>query len=107
MKISSLVSISLAGSILAACASLAPVASDRRADQRCDEAVSQAVSFGPGQARAIAESSVRQQEPDVRGYLVGAGVRRVRSAGKSVNCKPYALGYGLTQCVVVARYCGR
>lgn len=74
---------------------------------RCDEAVGQAVSFGRGQARVIAERSARQQVSDVRGYLLGTGISRVRPAGSEVTCRPYALGGGLTQCVAVLRFCGR
>lgn len=73
----------------------------------CDEAVGQAVSFGRGQARAIAGRSARQQISDVRGYLLGTGSSRVRPAGSQVTCRPYALGGGLTQCVAFLRFCGR
>ena len=75
--------------------------------QRCYEAVGQGTAFGKGHARAIAENDISQQASDARGYLVSSGIRRVRPAGQSLTCKPFALVGGMTQCTVVARYCGR
>lgn len=97
----------VAALLLAGCATLAPETSQNATTLRCDEAVGQGLSAGAGYARAIAESGVRYQVGDVRGYLLSAGLHRVRPAGKTVTCKPYLLGGGLTQCTVVARFCGR
>lgn len=74
---------------------------------KCDEAVGTGIGYGRGSARAVAESSARQQLGDVRGYLLASGASRVRPSGSEVTCRPYALGGGLTQCVSVVRLCGR
>ena len=99
----------LAASAIAAaagCATNAPTAS-HNPTFRCDEAVSQGTAFGRGQARAIAVNSLRYQVDDVRGYLLGQGLHRVRPAERSVTCSPSALGAGLVQCTAVTRFCGR
>lgn len=92
---------------LAGCATFAPEHAQSVAGSRCDEAVGQGVAFGRWHARAIADSHARVQTDDVRGFLLAAGLRHVRPAGRSASCAPYGLGAGLTQCTVIARYCGR
>ena len=94
--------------LLSGCATYSNNSSNNRASQiRCDEAVSQGVGFGHGQARAVAVSGLRNQLDDVRGYLVSQGVRRVRPTGKSVSCHSHPFGGGLVQCTAVTRFCGR
>jgi ABC-type Fe3+-hydroxamate transport system substrate-binding protein len=94
--------------LLSGCATNGNNSSNSRSSQiRCDEAVSQGVGFGQGEARAVAVSGLRNQVGDVRGYLVSQGVRRVRPTGKSVSCHNHPFGGGLVQCTAVTRFCGR
>jgi hypothetical protein len=97
--------------LLSGCATQGNNSSSSRAREipgqiRCDEAVSQGVGFGQGQARAVAVSGLRNQLDDVRGYLVSQGIRRVRPTGKSVSCHNHPFGGGLVQCTAVTRFCG-
>ena len=107
MKLVSIYLITAVAITLGGCATFAPEPAQSVAASRCDEAVGQGVAFGRGRARAIAESHARVQVDDVRGFLLAAGLRHIRSAGRNVSCAPYGLGTGLTQCTVVARFCGR
>ena len=91
---------------LSACSSLKQAMTSRNLSGRCDEAVSQGLAYGKGGAQAIAEAGIRHQIDDVRGYLLTQGFHKIRPAGGQTVCQPWSLGGGLTQCVVVKRFCG-
>ncbi len=93
--------------LVAGCSSLKQSMTSRPLAARCDEAVSQGLAYGKGGALAIAEAGIRPQIDDVRGYLLSQGLHHMRPAGGSHTCQPWSLGGGLTQCVVVKRFCGR
>jgi hypothetical protein len=73
----------------------------------CEDAISQGVGFGEGEARAVAAAGVHDQTSDIRGYLVSQGIHRVRATERSVTCRPHAFGGGLVKCTAITRYCGR
>jgi hypothetical protein len=102
----SLVAVALANLLLIGCSALKPFPKSPSVASRCDEAVSQGLAYGRGAALAVAEAGIAHQIDDIRGYLLSEGFHRVRPAGGSRTCQPWELGGGLTQCVVIKRFCG-
>lgn len=58
-------------------------------------------------ARYFARVNLDQNMGATRGYLASQGARRVRIAGRDMQCQAYLLGGGFVRCVAVARLCGR
>lgn len=73
----------------------------------CEEATGQGVAPGRSSARLIAESSLRHQAHDLRGFMIKDGYHAIRPGAPRVVCHAYPLGLGLTQCVAKAQLCGR
>ena len=101
-----LVAATCANLLLAGCSALKLAPKAPPLSSRCDEAVSQGLAYGRGAAQAIAEAGIGHQIEDIRGYLLSQGYHHVRPAGGSHTCRPWELGGGLTQCIVVKRFCG-
>jgi hypothetical protein len=101
-----LILVALSATVLAAC-----VAARRpSAPEPCDAITGTATFYGRAETLRRAERDFRSRAPDIRGDLVGSGVRRVRIVAQRRVCEPYRIfsaPTGLMTCKVQARVCGR
>lgn len=73
----------------------------------CEDASSQAAAPGQTSARMFAQGGLKYQIDDLKGYMLADGYRSVRVQSRRIDCRPYPLGAGLTQCIATARLCSR
>ena len=73
----------------------------------CEEAIGQGVSPGKANARLVAQANLTYQAQDLKGFMLKDGYRSVHNRAPRIDCHPYSLGLGLTQCVARAQLCGR
>ena len=91
---------------LTACGGPAPK-SGLAARAGCEEAIGQGVSPGKANARLVAQANLAYQAQDLKGFMLKDGYRAVQNRAPRIDCHPYPLGLGLTQCVARAQLCGR
>lgn len=72
----------------------------------CEVAIGQGVSPGKASARMVAQTDLKYQAQDLKGFMLKDGYRAVRNGPSLVECHPYPLGLGLTQCIARAQLCG-
>ena len=73
----------------------------------CEDAVSQAVASGRADASLYAKAGLTYQVQDLKGYMLNDGYRNVTVRSERVECRPYQLMGGLTQCSAIAKLCSR
>jgi hypothetical protein len=73
----------------------------------CEEATAQATATGRADAGLYAKAMLKYQIDDLKGYMIKDGYRSVAVKSQHVECRPYQLGLGMTQCIATARLCSR
>ena len=73
----------------------------------CEEAIGHGIAPGRASAKLVAQANLSYQAQDLRGFMIKDGYRAVVVRAARIECHPYALGFGLTQCVAKSQLCSR